>query len=48
MHHLIKLLIKSLTIIILLTCFSACGQKGPLIVEQPPEQQQEKPTETTK
>lgn len=48
MHLLFKSFTKSLMAIFLLCGLLGCGQKGPLIIEQLPEQQQEEPVEETK
>lgn len=41
-------LITFFSTFILLISMAGCGQKGPLIVEQPPVQQQDEPVEETK
>lgn len=48
MHFILNILKTALVTSILLLCTASCGQKGPLIVEQPPVEQQDEPVEETK
>jgi len=41
MTHFKKTIVRLSLVLLIMSAFSACGQKGPLTVEQPPKQNQQ-------